>query len=318
MEKITEEQTTHNMLMELIAEECAIDTKDVMEYPPTALSLGEKTIQSKGGNITMPIPVGTYGNFSFVQAPPKSKKTFFVSLLASVYLSGGNNFGGKLKGHREGRCLMHFDTEQGHWHAQRVFKRVQDMSNTKEVGCYHTYALRTIGYKERLQFIEHCLEQNKGKNGLVIIDGVADLVSDVNNLEESNLCVQKIMQLSAKYDCHIITVIHSNYGSDKPTGHLGSFLEKKTENQIQLEINTVNKDWITVSCKRSRGYAFETFSFSINEFGLPFVVGEIYDPLEYFVPRTLTPNKTIENSNKDTLSKSPMFHKPNEQIKAPF
>ena len=300
MKEITEEQTTHNMLMELIAEECAIDTNDVMEYPPTALSLGEKTIQAKGGDITMPIPIGTYGNFSFVQAPPKSKKTFFVSLLASVYLSGGNNFGGKLKGHREGRCLMHFDTEQGHWHAQRVFKRVQDMSNTKEVGCYHTYALRTIGYKERLQFIEHCLEQNKGKNGLVIIDGVADLVSDVNNLEESNLCVQKIMQLSAKYDCHIITVIHSNYGSDKPTGHLGSFLEKKTENQIQLEINTVNKEWITVSCKRSRGYAFETFSFSINEFGLPFVVGEIYDPLEYFVPRTLTPNK------------------PNEQIKANF
>ena len=307
MQKITEEQTTHNMLMELIAEECAIDTNDVMEYPPTALSLGEKIIQSKGGNITMPIPIGTYGNFSFVQAPPKSKKTFFVSLLASVYLSGGNNFGGKLKGHRDGRCLMHFDTEQGHWHAQRVFKRVQDMSNTKEVGCYHTYALRTIGYKERLQFIEHCLEQNKGKNGLVIIDGVADLVSDVNNLEESNLCVQKIMQLSAKYDCHIITVIHSNYGSDKPTGHLGSFLEKKTENQIQLEINTVNKEWITVSCKRSRGYAFETFSFSINEFGLPFVVGEIYDPLEYFVPRTLTPNKPIEKQ-----------FKPNEQIKAPF
>ena len=292
MKEITEEQTTHNMLMELIAEECTIDTSDIMEYPPTALSLGEKTIQAKGGDITMPIPIGTYGNFSFVQAPPKSKKTFFVSLLASVYLSGGNNFGGKIKGHRDGRCLMHFDTEQGHWHAQRVFKRVQDMSNTKEVGCYHTYALRTIGYKERLQFIEHCLEQNKGKNGLVIIDGIADLVSDVNNLEESNLCVQKIMQLSAKYDCHIVTVIHSNYGSDKPTGHLGSFLEKKTENQIQLEVNTVNKEWITVSCKRSRGYAFETFSFSINEFGLPFVVGEIYDPLEYFVPRTLTKTTT--------------------------
>jgi len=288
---MTEEETTHNMLMELIAEECTIDTETVMEYPPTALSLGEKKIQARGGEITMPIPIGTYGNFSFVQAPPKSKKTFFVSLLASVYLSGGNNFGGKIKGHRNGRCLMHFDTEQGHWHSQRVFKRVQDMSNTKEVGCYHTFALRTIGYKQRLQFIEYCLEQNKGKNGLVIIDGIADLVSDVNNLEESNLCVQKIMQLSAKYDCHIVTVIHSNYGSDKPTGHLGSFLEKKTETQIQLEVNTVNKEWITVSCKRSRGYAFDTFSFSINEFGLPFVVGEIYDPLEYFVPRTLTPNK---------------------------
>ena len=254
-----------------------------MEYPPTALSLGQKTIDTKSGELTFPIPIGTYGNFSFVQAPPKTKKTFFVSLLASVYLSGGNNFGGKIKGHREGKCLIHFDTEQGHWHSQRVFKRVVDMANVKDVGCYQTFALRTISYKQRLQFIEFILKENKDKNGLVIIDGIADLVSDVNNLEESNLCVQKIMEWSAKFNCHIITVIHSNYGSDKPTGHLGSFLEKKTETQIQLEANTVNKEWITVSCKRSRGYSFETFSFSINQYGLPFVVGEIYDPLEYFV-----------------------------------
>lgn len=284
---MTEEQTTHNMLMELIKEECTIDTTEVMEYPPTALSYGEKTIDTKSGQLTFPIPLGTYGNFSFVQAPPKTKKTFFISLLASVYLSGGNNFGGNIRGHRDSKCLIHFDTEQGQWHSQRVFKRVVDMAKVKDVGCYQTYALRTISYKQRLQFIEFVLKENGDKNGLVIIDGIADLVSDVNNLEESNLCVQKIMEWSAKFNCHIITVIHSNYGSDKPTGHLGSFLEKKTETQIQLEANTVNKEWVTVICKRSRGYSFETFSFSINQYGLPFVVGEIYDPLEYFVPTKL-------------------------------
>jgi len=271
------------MLMELIKEDCYIDVEKPMEYPPIALSYGEKTIQTKNGEKTYPIPLGTYGNFSFVQAPPKTKKTFFISLLASVYLSGGNNFGGKILGHRDNKCLIHFDTEQGHWHSQKVFRRVKDMANIKNLGCYHTYALRTINYKTRIEFIEYILKENKEKNGLVIIDGIADLVSDVNNIEESNLCVQKIMEWSAKFNCHIITVIHSNYNSDKPTGHLGSFLMKKTETQIQLEANTVNKEWITVSCKNSRGYAFETFSFSINEFGLPFVVGEIYDPLEYFV-----------------------------------
>jgi hypothetical protein len=254
-----------------------------MEYPPTALSYGEKTIQTTKGDITFPIPIGTYGNFSFVQAPPKSKKTFFASLLASVYLSGGNNFGGNIRGHRDNKCLIHFDTEQGHWHSQRVFKRVLDMANVQDVGCYQTYALRTINYKTRIEFIEHILKENGDKNGLVLIDGIADLVSDVNNLEESNLCVQKIMEWSAKFNCHIVTVIHSNYGSEKPTGHLGSFLEKKTETQIQLELNSVHKDNITVKCKRSRGYAFDTFSFSVNELGLPFVVGEIYDPLKYFV-----------------------------------
>ena len=280
---MTEQETTQAMLMELIKEECTIDTTEVMEYPPTALSYGEKTIQTTKGDITFPIPIGTYGNFSFVQAPPKSKKTFFASLLASVYLSGGNNFGGNIRGHRDGKCLLHFDTEMGHWHSQRVFKRVIDMANVQDVGCYQTFALRTINYKTRIQFIEHILKENGDKYGLVIIDGIADLVSDVNNLEESNLCVQKLMEWSTKYSCHIVTVIHSNYGSEKPTGHLGSFLEKKTETQIQLELNSVHKDNITVKCKRSRGYAFETFSFSVNELGLPFVVGEIYDPLKYFV-----------------------------------
>ena len=46
---MTEDKTTENMLMELIAEECTIDTSKIMDYPPTALSLGESTIQSKGG-----------------------------------------------------------------------------------------------------------------------------------------------------------------------------------------------------------------------------------------------------------------------------
>jgi hypothetical protein len=233
-QKMTEDETIEMMLMEMIAEECTVSTDEVMEYPPTAISLGEKTIQGKDGDITIPIPIGTYGNFSFVQAPPKTKKTFFISLLASVFLSGKNNFGGKIKGHRDGKCLMHFDTEQGHWHAQRVFRRVEDMAGTKELGCYITYALRTINYKQRMQFIEYTLEKNKGNNGLVIIDGIADLVSDVNNLEESNLCVQKIMQLSAKYNCHIVTVIHSNFGSDKPTGHLGSFLYKKHKTWMNI------------------------------------------------------------------------------------
>lgn len=269
-----------NTLMQKIELECAIDTSLKMEYPPVALSLGKKTIHTNEGTIILPIPIGTYGNFSFIQAPPKTKKTFFISLLSSVYLSGSNNFGGNIKGHRVNQCLLHIDTEQGKWHAQRVFKRAIDMSDIDGTQCYYTFALRQIGFKQRIDFIEYLLKDKIKNTGLVIIDGIADLVSDVNNLEESNACIQKLMEWSAIYDCHIVTVIHSNFGSDKPTGHLGSFLEKKAETQIQLEANTVNKDWITVKCKRSRGYSFDTFSFKVNDLGLPEVIGDLYDPLK--------------------------------------
>jgi hypothetical protein len=279
---MTEQQEEKRMLMQLIEEDCYIDAEKSVEYPPIAISFGEQTIQTKKGNKTYKIPIGTYGNFSFVQAPPKSKKTFFISLLSAVYLKGQlEGFGGDLEGHRDGKCLIHFDTEQGKFHAQKVFKRVLDMTGlTKE--CYHTFGLRALSYKERIDFIDYYLyDKMEGENvGLVVIDGMADLVSDVNNIEESNLATQKIMEWSAKLNCHIITVIHSNFGSDKPTGHLGSFLEKKAETQIQLELNTVNKELVTVKCKRSRGFSFENFSFKINQLGLPVVEGAAYDPLK--------------------------------------
>jgi len=270
------------ILMELYEEELRIDPTQKIEHPEPALSLGYKSYETKDGLKEYPLAIGTYGNFSFIQAPPKSKKTFFISLLSAVYMKGQiDTFGGNLRGYRNNKHLLHFDTEQGAFHCQMVFKRpleMTDVDNSK----YHTYGLRQLDFKERILLIEHVLYKKlEGKDiGLVIIDGIADLCSDVNNIEESNAVVQKLMKWTKELNCHLICVIHSNFGSDKPTGHLGSFLEKKTETQIQLELNTVNKDLVTVSCKRSRNAAFENFSFKVNNFGLPQVEGALYDPLK--------------------------------------
>jgi hypothetical protein len=84
--------------------------------------------------------------------------------------------------------------------------------------------------------------------------------------------VQKIMSWTSIYNCHIVTVIHSNFGSDKPTGHLGSFLEKKAETQIQLERDENKFGCITVSCKRSRNTPFESFDFNLDESGVPKII----------------------------------------------
>lgn len=261
-----------------LLKQCEIDPQKRVEYPPVALSYGNKVIKTKTGNKVLKVPIGTYGNFSFIQAPPKSKKSFFVSLLASAYLAS-NHFSGEIRGNREGRRLLHFDTEQAPFHASIGFRRVVDMSSVSDK--YHTFALRQLSYKDRIIAIEQALIDFENV-GVLIIDGIADLVSDVNDLEQSNLCVQKLMEWTARFNCHIITVIHSNAGTSKPTGHLGSFLEKKAETQIELELNNVHTDWVTVSCKRSRGYPFEKFCFKVNDFGLPEVIGDIYDPLKDF------------------------------------
>jgi hypothetical protein len=262
--------------MQYIEDKAYIDPNKEVKYPPIAISMGN----FRAGSEVYPIPIGTYGNFSFIAAPPKSKKTFFVSLLSAVYLKGKLDSHAKgMIGHRNDRCLVHFDTEQGRFHAQKVFRRVLDMTGLSDE-CYHTFGLRTLNNKDRLKFIEYFLYHKVQDAGLVVIDGIADLVSDVNNLDESSMVIQKLMKWTEELNCHIVTVIHSNYGTEKPTGHLGSYLEKKAETQIQLELNTVNDEMVTVKCRRSRGFPFDKFSFKINKQSHPEIVDDLYDIIE--------------------------------------
>lgn len=246
-----------------------VNPMDDLEHPPIALSKG-----FTNSFAAMPIALSTYGNFSFVQAPPKSKKTFFLSLMAAAYLNGNNGRGeneffGEMMSPKT-RGLVHYDTEQSSFHAQKVFKRVLNMSGTCDN--YFTYALREYDPKERLEFIDWHLNTQEDI-GFVVIDGIADLIYDVNDLTESSKLVQYLMQWTEELDIHIVCAIHSNYNSDKPTGHLGSFLEKKTETQIQLE--PMEDNVVIVKCKRTRNFPFEEFAFKVGKDGLPRILDEI-------------------------------------------
>lgn len=268
------------MFMQLMEQDAFIDVAEDVKYPPVAISCGSYVdVNFKGEEVVYDIPIGTYGNFSFIQAPPKSMKSFFTSLLVSAYQTGSNKLTGEIKGHRNGRHIVHFDTEQGKFHCQKLFRRPMMANEISKDEHYHTYSLRTMSYRDRVDFIDYILyDKLGGKNiGLVVIDGIADLVGDVNNLEQCNEATQKLMSWTDDLQCHIITVIHSNYGSDKPTGHLGSFLEKKAECQLKLEKNNVNAGWVSVECKRSRNRSFNPFSFTINESGLPEFVENDYE-----------------------------------------
>lgn len=257
-----------DVLGDILLDECYIDPNAKIEHPPIAISYGEHSYTTKDGLVTYPTPIGTYGNFSFIGAPPKHKKTYLVSLLSAAYLGGNSKrFTGKLKGHRDDKCLMHFDTEQGNFHCQKVFRRVLDMAGL-ENQCYRTYGLRRLSPKDRVAAIDYAIRHSDNL-GVVVIDGVADLVSDVNNIEESNTVVQMLMRWTEVYNVHIVTVIHTNWGSTKPTGHLGSALQKKCETEIHLERNEVDNSLMDVKCKNSRGKNFDTFSFFINQAGFP-------------------------------------------------
>ena len=72
-EQELQEHNDHIMYMQSIEEECAIDINKKIEHPPVAISFKNKEVVTKDGSVKeFPIPIGTYGNFSFIQAPPKN------------------------------------------------------------------------------------------------------------------------------------------------------------------------------------------------------------------------------------------------------
>jgi hypothetical protein len=247
-----------------------VDIDEVLKPQPVAISIG--TSQYKGQNY--PIPFGSYGDFSCIVGASKSKKTFLKSLITACYIGGNSNvFSTEIKGHNVGKkWIIDIDTEQSQFHAQRVFRRVAEMVGSNPIN-YKPFALRTLSANERFKFIEWIFTESKykGNIGLLIIDGVADLVNDVNNLEASNEVSQKLLEWSGNENCHIITVLHRNFGSNKPTGHLGSAVLKKAETVVFVE---KEDDAVLVTSEYSRNQPFENFAFEVNSDWLPFVKNE--------------------------------------------
>lgn len=241
--------------------ECLIDYNKLIEKPPIAISCGS----GYDGDI----PLVTYGNFACLVGASKSYKSFFKSALISCYIGGtAQSYFENIKGHdTKGKYIIDIDTEQGEYHVQKASKRVISMIGNQYKG-YISFALRPKTPEERVKFIDWIFNESqyKDKIGLMSIDGAADLVNNVNDLDKANEITQKFMKWSADNNCAIITVIHKNYESNKPTGHLGSAILKKAETVcfIQKEDNIAE-----VKAKYTRNMPFEDFKFRINENGLP-------------------------------------------------
>ena len=263
-----------------------VDIDEVLKPQPVAISIGSS--QYKGQNY--PIPFGSYGDFSCIVGASKSKKTFLKSLLTACYIGGNSNiYASEIKGHNVGKkWIIDIDTEQSQFHAQRVFRRVAEMVGANPIN-YKPFALRTLSANERFKFIDWIFNESKykGNIGLLIIDGVADLVSDVNNLEQSNEVSQKLLEWSGNENCHIITVLHRNFGSNKPTGHLGSAVLKKAETVVFVE---KEDDAVLVTSEYSRNQPFENFAFEVNADWLPCVINEMEKNAEI--------QKMFNNKNK--------------------
>jgi hypothetical protein len=136
-------------------------------------------------------------------------------------------------------ALLSFDSEQSpddHWHQNaRALRRA---GLQEPPSWLYSYCLTGLGSKRAWECVKEAIRIAADQHGgvhSILIDGVADLVADVNDPAESNDFIAELHEVAIERVCSIIGVIHFNPGGEKTRGHLGSQLERKAETNLRLD-----------------------------------------------------------------------------------
>ena len=141
------------------------------------------------------VPIGTLGNFSASIGKAKSKKTFNVSAMVAAALSGKEVLNYTTDFPEGKNRILYIDTEQSQNHCMIVMHRIMQLAElpaNEDCDRFYFLALRKFNPKERLAIIDDAISQIDGL-GFVVIDGIRDLVYDINSPSEATCVISKLM-----------------------------------------------------------------------------------------------------------------------------
>ena len=171
----------------------------------------------------------TSGNLTAISAHIKSGKTAFIcACVAASFGLEGDTLGVESSNPQE-LAVLHFDTEQSTAdHYPVVAKALSRVGVKRPPDWLRSYRLADVDPKKRLELLECEMRRASAEhNGIhsVHLDGAADFLRDVNNVEESMTTVARLHMLAINYKTHILGVIHFNPGTAKTRGHFNSELD---------------------------------------------------------------------------------------------
>jgi len=231
---------------------------DKIKEPPICLSI----IKNNKASI-----FGTLGNFSVIAGKPKSRKTFFVSAIVGAVLKGSSYMNIKPTFPKEKRKVIYIDTEQSKFHARLVMERVfkiANISTEKHPDNFQYYTIKRFPPDLKLRLIDYLINKEDDL-GLVIIDGIRDVVTSINDEREATKVATYLMKWVDEKNIHIVTVLHQNKADNNIRGHLGSELENKAESIINIKKIPEHDDFSSIEAKNMRDVSFDTYSFGIND-----------------------------------------------------
>jgi len=191
-EKIEAPKDDESKMWEMV-ESSQIHLSNPINKPPAIMSLIE---------CDKNIPIFTKGNFSLFKGQAKSRKTFGLSMIAAS-LGYNTKIYGKFLPDMKGLTTLFIDTEQSDYHVYRFVNSVVNVANAdSQSPTFIAIALRKYETAMRLKIVEFLIYNSKNL-GYVIIDGIRDLITDINSQDEAKMISDKLLKWTKERNIHI-------------------------------------------------------------------------------------------------------------------
>lgn len=215
------------------------------------------------------VPTFPKADIVCVKAKQKHGKSTALAILTAALVSGEWN-----RIHRVSESvpnIIYIDTEmkkRDTWLLQQKMLQMAKKDTHKSIENVRFINLRQLLQDECREIIPKYMEAYHPD--IVIIDGVVDLLTNFNDVEQSQTLVREIMAWAEKYNCCIVTVLHTNKNleDNNMRGHLGTILSQKSALTFEC-VKDKSTNIITVKSDDCRHAPVPSWSFGFDENGIP-------------------------------------------------
>lgn len=283
----------------LIQRETKAETSTVFELPLTLTQMADKYKIEQGCELQPPeivfemagIPLLTKKSISLLIAKAKAGKTTVAAWMIAQAIKTNIK-------------VLWIDTETGRYYGSRTQHWILKIAGLETSENLAYYDLKTEGPTIRVKIIEYLLKNDNW--GILVVDGIRDLVFDINCPKEATNTATNLMRWADNHDVHVLTILHVNKGDGNARGHLGAEMVNKAETVIKVSLN--DSLAIVVEPEFTRSKPFNPFALTRDEDGVPSLIDQ-FEITKEAKPvdnknKTLLPNQIAFSTHLEILTKA--------------
>ena len=239
----------------------------------------------------------------------KSGKTFFLSILMSACLTqkvlalerwpaDDVNNPDRASPEMAPLKVLWLDTEQSQQSTQEILRdRIIPLSGVQSLDDQQFFAfnLRGLGFEKRGRMVDVAIRTIRPD--ICIIDGVKDLMTDINDAVQATFLMEKLMALAKEMNCCIVCVLHLNKSEQDRNmrGSIGTELTNKAFEVFQCEMIEDSATFKVTHTYSRKQKMKQKLYYCVNEQGLPETCDDYREQPRDAQGRWMSP-KTLEYS----------------------